>query len=69
MTRSEDKLPVFILADRGSEETYLYKIKIKDDSTIRLLLGSVVAVFINKPQFMVWYGRVCFQCYNHSHPF
>jgi len=35
-----DKPPVFILADRGTGETYVHPAKAADESTIRLLLGT-----------------------------
>jgi transposase len=37
-TYHEDKPPVFILADRGTGETYVHPAKAADESTIRLLL-------------------------------
>ncbi len=37
---AEDKLPVFILADRGSGERYVIPAKAADEETIRLLLGD-----------------------------
>lgn len=39
-TYAEDKLPVFILADRGSSERYVIPAKAADESTIRLLLAD-----------------------------
>jgi transposase-like protein len=39
-TYREDKPPVFILADRGTGETYVHPAKAADESTIRLLLSN-----------------------------
>jgi transposase len=39
-TYHEDKPPVFIVADRGSGETYIHPAKAAEESTIRLLLGD-----------------------------
>ena len=39
-TYTEDKLPVFILADRGSGEWYVIPAKAANESTIRLLLAD-----------------------------
>ncbi|GCF14470.1 hypothetical protein Harman_24050 [Haloarcula mannanilytica] len=39
-TYHEDKPPVFVLADRGTGETYVHPSKAADESTIRLLLGT-----------------------------
>jgi transposase len=39
-TYTEDKLPVFILADRGSSERHVIPSKAADESTIRLLLAD-----------------------------
>jgi len=36
----KDKPPVFVLADRGSGETYVHSAKAADESTIRLLLSN-----------------------------
>ena len=39
-TYAEDKLPVFILADRGSGDRYVIPAKAADESTIRLQLAD-----------------------------
>ena len=39
-TYHEDKLPVFILVDRGSDDHYVMPAKTADESTIRLLLAN-----------------------------
>jgi transposase-like protein len=39
-TYQEDKPPVFILADRGTGETYVHPAKAAGESTIRLLLSN-----------------------------
>lgn len=40
MEYTEDKLPVFILVDRGSGDRYVIPAKAADKSTIRLLLAD-----------------------------
>ena len=39
-TYHEDKLPVFILVDRGTDDRYVMPAKAADESTIRLLLAD-----------------------------
>ena len=59
-TYHEDKPPVFILADRGTGETYVHPAKAADESTIRLLLSN------RQQESITVYTDVAFERTSHS---